>query len=344
MSTLTIGLRRWAGPMFLAIFGLTLAACQFGQSLDVQRVGQPWQVVESIGEARIERHDLLYAKGLRAGDRIADNSRVVTGENTQLIMARKDLQFTANGNTTIILPKRGSSEVLSHRFGDLSVRLASSADDEKRIVTPHLMTSGSSASFNLQVDDQGTSISMKNGSAAISTSDGRHFVTLTAGASARLGRETDGKLEIQPAAGLPFQPSPKLEAVPTSVEQPPSTVMAKAVTKPHQASRSPQQPQEPVEAVVLPAKVIVEGTETCGDGVSCRPHTADMSRNRNEGEVMHPPRHVRGNEAQPSLVPASSVELSTPKSQTTTLRPVLNHQFNGLTDGLLDGLPSEPHR
>lgn len=342
MSTLTICLKRWGRFASLAAFGVALSACQSGQPPEFQRSGQQWQVVESIGEARIERNDLLYAKGLRSGDRIADDSRIMTGQHTQLIMSRNDLQFTANGKTTVILPKNGSSEALSHRYGELSVRLASAADDEKRIVTPHLMTSGTSAAFDLQVDDQGTSISMKSGHAAISTSDGRHYVTLTAGASARLGRETNGTLEIQPAKGLPFRPNPKLEAMRANDDSHPAMTTIQEETKIRNASR--RQRRDPLGAVVLPAKVIVEREETCRKSQPCKPYAANMHTSSSQNEASHHPKnhsHI-GTDTKSALVPASSTELSISGSKTTTLRPDLDQQFDHLTDGLLDDLPSEP--
>lgn len=344
MSTSTRYARGWFSIVALAAIGWGLAACQSDQMPSSQPLGQQWRVVESIGNARIERNDRLHVKGLRPGDRIGENSRVVTGRRAQLIMSRDDMQFTAGSDTTVILHEGSSSKALSHYQGALSVRLTSPINDEQQIVTPHLITSGTSASFDLEVDDQGTNIAMASGQIAISTTDGLYYATLMAGASARFGNQTNGELQISSAAGMPFRPSPRLDAMSVKEDELRQEAMD-TLTELRLASRPEALAKLANDVVVLPAKVETRRDAPCGEAPTCRAKGLQMATSKN---LAQPSRYANGPEGrdqlQPIAYPAGAEEPSE-TAATFSKNPGDNRQqFDRLTEGLLDNLPMVQRR
>lgn len=175
---------------------MMLTGCQSGPPPKSQPSAISWYVLESRGDVLVDNGDIFLEKELHSGDQLPGDSHIVMNRSAYLIASRDGLQLTANGDTSLILSGGDSSATLKPLHGALRIRLAAAADDVKRIETPHLTASGTSAVLELRVNDDGTEIKVKSGSVALSTSDGDHHARLVAGVTARLGHETLGHLEI----------------------------------------------------------------------------------------------------------------------------------------------------
>ncbi len=312
------GVRRWREKSVAMAAVLVLAACQPGSPPELGPSGSPWRVIETSGEVRIEQQGLLYGMSLRSGDEFASDSRVFVEKSGHLIMSRSDVQFTANGRALITLSASGAPTVFSHDRGRIRVRFTAAANAPKRLATPHLVASGTNAVLDLDVDDQGTDIKVIDGSVTLSTSNGRHYAKLVSGAAARLGDKTDGQMEIQPAAEKPFRPSPTIEATATSDASPAPKPAARPTTKMRQASKPDHRSKAPVTFAVLPAARL-------------KPEVRPPANNA-KSEMAKP--------IEPALLSAGSAEPAPVRATPIGRRTPLEKQFDQLTEGLLDGLPS----
>lgn len=295
-----------------------LSACQQGQDPELEHPVRSWRVIESLGDARIESSHPLYMNGLRPGDKIAGNSRIVTGRSSHLIVSRGDVQFTASGNTSVVLPANLSPAALSQNHGTIRVRLAAAADAVKRIATPHLMASGTTAVLELQVDDQETTVKVTSGSVALSTSNGHHYAQLVAGASARLGVRTNGQLELKPAADMPFQPSAKLVAAPSNDDAAAPKAKVRPKTMVRKAIKPDRRSAEPDTVAILPASRLQAKA----------PKLSKTSADKMDAMD------------EPMLLPANSTDPISSDVDATARPTQLQQQFDRLTKGLLINLPT----
>ncbi len=328
-----------------AVVVAALSACQKSQLPNVQRLEPSWRVVESIGEARVERHDALYAKGLRSGDRIGEGSRVVTGRHAQLIIAGDDLQIIAGSHSALILGKPSGSRTFSHEQGNLSVRLSSSADDERRIATPHLIASARAATFDLQVDEAGTSLDVVEGQVMMSAADGTSHAILAAGASARLGRLSNGELQVRQAAGEPFRSATAQgDGEPREATEERRQALS-ALAELRKVSKDNVEAESKGETIILPASSKHVGRRPCVQRTGCPNETAKQPQEQISADIM--PLEKAGGQEQrgrANLVPATKESASLPTLSPAPARTRRQRQFDALTDGLLDNLPIADER
>ena len=313
--------------MAFAVAFSTLAACQQSHHPKIETAKYDWQVIESVGDARIENDHSPYALTLRPGDEIAESGRIITSGSSHLILSRGDVQLTASGDSSITLPANMSPSALSHDYGSVRVRLATAANAAKLITTPHLTASGTNAVLELQVDDQESLITIKSGSVELSTTDGDHHAKLAAGASARLGAQTNGQLEIRPAAGMPFRPNLALQPFQpdenVSLDQGPAKpehgIDLKAMLS--NEAEVDRRPATLREVVILPAarpKIITTA-----------PETEAMDKESSKHDMPDQPTEP------PAPMKAATIDDDAPADQTK-----LQQQFDGLTEGLLGSLPT----
>ncbi len=300
---------------------LVLSACQSNQALQPKQTGRNWQVIESLGDARIENSHSPYSTHLRSGDEIVDDSRVVTGSSSHLILSRGDVQLTASSDSSISLPRNTSPSTLSHNYGSVRIRLATAANATKLITTPHLAASGTNAVLELQVTDRESQITVTSGNVVLSTSNGQHHTQLAAGASARLGSKTNGQLELRPAADLPFRPSRALA----------STSSSKESDKPDDGFETEALLPDGLKADNLSAttnEVIVVPASRLKTKI-LEPGMASANRSVNKPDSSTSPMKATG------TIKRIAIDHDEPADQIQ-----LQEQFDNLTKGLLGNLPT----
>ena len=283
-----------------------------------------WAIPELRMDTRPTQTDLY------AGDQIAGNSLIVIGRSSHLILSQDEVQLTASSDSSITLPASMSQPALSHHYGSVRVRLNAAANATKLIATPHLTASGTNAVVDLEVDDQESLITVTSGNIVLSTSNGHHHAQLAAGASARLGIRTNGRLEIQPAAGLPFRGEPRTLGRP---------LQARSQWNPHR--------QTDVE--------IMQASKTLGEhDTKALSDIAIMPASRPKTKPPAPetaPAVITANYPDPSaseeaMQPAEPSQSIAADYDDKTGPMTLQQQFDNLTKGLLDDLPiaqAQPH-
>ncbi len=180
-----------------AVMAIGLTGCQSGPPSpgESQQSVISWRVLESRGNVAIDNEEIFLDEVLQTGDFLTNDSQIVMDGSAYLIASRSGLQLTASGDTMLNLSVNNNAATLTAHHGKLRLRLAAAADDVKRIETPHLTASGTAATFELSIDDNGTEIAVMSGNVALSTPDGEHYVRLVAGATARVGDETLSALD-----------------------------------------------------------------------------------------------------------------------------------------------------
>ncbi len=311
---------RLAWSALAAVTALILSACQQGQDPRHLSFQPNWHVMEMRGNVRVENDQGRLMTDLRPGDQVASNSRIVTSRSAHLIASSGDLQFRAGSNTAVTLPAVGSPASLLQSHGTMRVRFTAAADAIKRITTPHLIASGTNAVLDLRVDQQGTNMTITSGHIALSTSDGQYYARLVAGASARLGANTNGQLEIQQAAGLPFQPSKKLGATTTSDDVAAPKVTIAPTAERRVANHRDRRSEGPDELAVVPASQPLT--------IAAKP---DPGRNHSSNA---------GGLEEPVLLPAASTDPAPFGLDGATRSVRLQQQFDNLTEDLLNNLPT----
>jgi hypothetical protein len=254
-------------------------------------------------------------------------------------MAQPDFQFTAAGNTAVVLPASGQPGNLAHHRGAVRFRLAAAADAVRRITTPHLVANGTNAVFDVLVDDRETLITVTTGSVVLSTSTGLNYASLTAGAAARVGDQTLGRLEIQPAAGMPFRASAELGTATIAVDAaaPKGAAKARHATPPMTATRS--------MTVAENAARYVEPTGASASKLAAilpagRPRNPPREPRLERGSTEDPFAVVPERPDQPSFIPVASRSHVKPEVDGSARSGPPGNAFDRLTDGLLDDLPT----
>lgn len=188
-----------------ALMVLVLVGCQHPSTTDPEARPESWRVLERVGDVRVARDDGRRMNLVRPGETIADGGLVTVDQGALLILARRGVQLTAGENTSLRLvgDDPGSSLILDR--GWLRARLATSVDRAVRIRTAAFDINSSSATLTLRAGSDRSDLSIEEGSAKLSTVDGRHQATLVAGAAARIDETTDSALMIRPASGLKFK-------------------------------------------------------------------------------------------------------------------------------------------
>jgi len=191
------------------VMTISLTGCQTSQPSpgESQQSVISWHVLESRGNVAIDNEEIFLDEVLQTGDLLTTDSQIVMDGSAYLIASRSGLQLTASGDTMLNLSVNNNAATLTAHHGQLRLRLAAAADDVKRIETPHLSASGTAATLELNIDDNGTEIAVMSGNVALSTPDGEHYVRLVAGATARVGDETLSALDAGAEAIAGHQPS-----------------------------------------------------------------------------------------------------------------------------------------
>ena len=192
------------GILITAILCISLFGCQLPSSPDTKRLHEAWRVMERVGNVRMNGGRGNDYAPLRPGETIADNSQIMTSGGGLLIISRNGFQVTAGENTSFRLPTTETTSGLFLDRGWLRVRLAKPVDQEVRIKTAQFDINASRAKLTLRATSEGTSLMVDAGSAVLATTDHRHRATLVAGAAAKIGPNSGGKLLIRPASGQGF--------------------------------------------------------------------------------------------------------------------------------------------
>lgn len=259
-----------------------------------------WRVVERLGEARYLAPGMAGWEQVQAGGMIPAGSQIATGIGGRLIVQQAGNQLNAGTGSRFILPGWDAGGHVRQTTGWLRYRIATPAAAAFGIETPFLELLVDDAVLDVTVGERETDVAVVSGRVLVKTLDGRRQIDLGAGHTGY------ASLEGEPLA-VRRGPGQKAEAVP-------ATVLPALHPDRAPGAKAESEPAGPAAT----ATAVVQRP-----GPVATPHPAPRA-----AVVM------AAAPAGPNLTPADPALASTEATPAEQIR----RRFDGLTEGLLDGL------
>ena len=305
-----------------------------------------WRVVERIGEARYLAPSMAGWEEIAAGSMVPAGSQIVTGIGGRLIVHEAANQLSAGTSSRFILPGWEQGESVRQTAGWLRYRIATAPTAPFGIETPFLDLVVDDAVLDVTVGESETEVAVVSGRVHVKTLDDRRQIDLHAGYTGYASLQGD------PLA-VRRSPDQRLEAVPPIVIpalHPDRAASARTASEPAGTATPAAAPAAPT-TVALPALALTPRDATAA--APAAPTTVALPA------LAVAPRDAT---AAPAAVPASrlsdrgsagaagaAVSLARTDAEPVEAAPAdeIRRRFDGLTEGLLDGLPPalpEPQR
>jgi hypothetical protein len=209
--------RAWSRAWLAMSATALLAACQASPPLAFfdrppEVVAPGWRVVERIGEARYLAPSMAGWEEIAAGSMVPADSQIVTGIGGRLIVHHAANQLSAGTSSRFILPGWEQGESVRQTAGWLRYRIATAPSAPFGIETPFLDLVVDDAVLDVTVGDSETEVAVVSGRVRVKTLDDRRQIDLHAGytgyASLRgdplaVRRGKDQRLETVPPIVVP---------------------------------------------------------------------------------------------------------------------------------------------
>jgi FecR protein len=274
-----------------------------------------WRVVERVGEARHSPPGDGTWRATITGQAIVDGSEVTTGGGGRLIIARPGRHLSVGPASRFVLPHPDWDDRLEQRAGWLRYRVESTDAEPFRVRTRSLAIEIVAAILDVRVDQSKVDVTVTEGKVRLATPDGLRRTELAAGQSAT-GRGPGGpQLAVRAGPESPLEPVDPL--IIPALDPIPETTPAPAIDRP----LTPE-----------PARISPSGLDDA-DRPAPRAPEATRIAPANDG--------LQADQAARSVLGADRAEPSTPAGQAG---PATGRrgQFQRLTEGMIDGVPSAP--
>jgi hypothetical protein len=326
-------LRAWSRP-WLIISAALLAACQgLPQPLSFsdepsEAAGPGWRVVERLGEARYLAPSMAGWEEITAGSLIPAGSQITTGIGGRLIVRHAANQVSAGTSSRFILPGWEPGDNVRQTAGWLRYRIATAPSASFGIETPFLDLLVDDAVLDVTVGDSETEVAVVSGRVQVKSLDERRQIDLHAGYTGYASLQDD-PLMVRRGAGQ------RLEAVP------PIVVPALHPDRPASASVAPDPAgaSTPAAAALAIAPTLVPrpamAASPAEDGATAAPAPdpampAMPAREAGASDPAAPP-------LEPPLAQAPLAQAPLTPGEAEQVEQI-RRRFDGLTEGLLDGL------
>jgi hypothetical protein len=351
--------RAWSRPWLAMSAAAWLAACQGLPQLSLSDPAPPlegWRVVERLGEARYLAPGMAGWELVEAGSMIPAGSQITTGIGGRLIVHQAANQVSAGTGSRFILPGWEAGDSVRQTAGWLRYRIATAPTVSFGIETPFLDLAVDDAVLDVTVGDSETEVAVVSGRVRVKTLDERRQIELRAGYTGyaslqdeplAVRRGPDQRLEPVPPIVLPaLHPDRAADAGPAPDAANAGTLAIAAfagrATAPAGTS-APGVAASPVdEAIAAPA--------TAAPPPASMP-AATMAPAA-QGAVPGAPRSliaVAPAQADPVHAPLAQAEAGLAEATPREAGPApergapepaeeIRRRFDGLTEGLLDGL------
>jgi hypothetical protein len=350
--------RAWSRPWLATLAAAGLAACQGLPQLSLSDPAPPapgWRVVERLGEARYLAPGMAGWEQVAASSMIPAGSQITTGIGGRLIVHQAANQLSASTGSRFILPGWEPGDSVRQTAGWLRYRIATAPAATFGIETPFLDLVADDAVVDVTVGDSETEVAVVRGRVRVKTLDERRQIDLHAGYTGYASlqdeplavRRGPGErlqavpplvvpaLHPQRPAGARVAPDPAGAGTPaiaafagrapaSSVTPAPSAAQQQPVATPPAASDVTLAIAAPAAAAPVPASLPAAAMVPAGEGA-----TPDAPRSL-IAPFAPPPL------AQAAFEPAD-VEPA-PESTDPEAAEQIRQRFDGLTEGLLDGL------
>lgn len=316
----------WSRTWLAMSAAMALAACQGLPQLSLSDPAPApapgWRVVERLGEARYLAPGMAGWEPVAAGSMLPAGSQITTGIGGRLIVDQAANQLSASTRSRFILPGWEPGDNVRQTAGWLRYRIATAPTATFGIETPFLDLVVDDAVLDVTVGDSETEVAVVSGRVRVKSLDERRQIDLHAGYTGyasldgeplAMRRGPDGRVEPVPPIVVPaLHPDRRAgaSAAPDAAGTSPIAAFAERAEVPAAATPAP-----PPSLPAAPAG------ETAGP-----PAVAPVT----QAAAQRPPAHV--------------------EPETADARPAeeIRRRFDGLTEGLLDGLlpalPEAPPR
>ena len=336
--------RAWSRPWLAMSAVAWLVACQgFPEQLSfVDRPAEPagpgWRVVERLGEARYLASSMAGWEEVVAGGMLPAGSQITTGIGGRLIVQHAASQLSAGTGSRFILPGWERGDSVRQTAGWLRYRIATAPAATFGIETPFLDLVVDDAVLDVTVGESETEVAVVSGRVRVKTLDERRQIDLHAGYTGyaslegdplAVRRGPDQRLEAVPPIVIPaLHPDRAAGAAVGPAPAGTPAIAAFAARAPASDPPVPSAAQQPGmaashadEAIAAPPSRSPAGMAPAGEGAA-----SDAPRPLIAAPLAQTPlAHADIRQAEADQVDADQVEQ-------------IRRRFDGLTEGLLDGL------
>jgi hypothetical protein len=319
-----------------------LAACQGLPQLSLSdpspaSKGPGWRVAERLGEARYLAPGMAGWEEVAAGSMIPAGSQVTTGTGGRLIVHQAANQLSVGTGSRFILPGWEPGDSVRHTAGWLRYRIATAPAEAFGIETPFLDLVVDDAVLDVTVGETETEVAVVSGRVRVKTSDERRQLDLRAGYTGYASLEGEA-LAVRRGAGQ------DLEAVPPIVLpalHPDRAASASATPDPAGtgttaiaafAGRAPASAAPPAPGAAVQPELAASpaGAAIAAPAVATPAPPVPLM-----AAAKAPPGEGSAPDASTNAPPQEQVPLAHAE---TDPAEQIRRRFDGLTEGLLDGL------
>jgi hypothetical protein len=339
-----------------------LVACQgFPEQLSfVDRPAEPagpgWRVVERLGEARYLASSMAGWEEVVAGGMLPAGSQITTGIGGRLIVQHAASQLSAGTGSRFILPGWERGDSVRQTAGWLRYRIATAPAATFGIETPFLDLVVDDAVLDVTVGESETEVAVVSGRVRVKTLDERRQIDLHAGYTGyaslegdplAVRRGPDQRLEAVPPIVMPaLHPDRAAGAVVAPDPAGTRAIAAFAGRAPASDPPVPSAAQQPGMAASHAHEAIAAPPTAAPAPPASRP-AAGMAP-ADEGAASDAPRSLIA--APLAQAPLAQAQIQQAEADQVDADQVeqIRRRFDGLTEGLLDGLlpvlPQGPQR
>jgi hypothetical protein len=290
-------------------------------------VGPVWRVVERLGEARYLAPSMTGWEEVVAGSMIPAGSQITTGIGGRLIVHHAANQLSAGTSSRFILPGWEHGDNVRQTAGWLRYRIATASSATFGIETPFLDLAVDDAVLDVTVGDNETEVAVVSGRVRVKSLDERRQIDLHAGYTGyaslqgealTVRRGADQHLEAVPPIVVPALHPDRGASATVMVPQPAVAVM------------HAQEEEGSAPVAAAPAATASTTPASAGPDVAAVP-----ARSEAASEPASRPGEPPLAQAPLAQVGAERTEAEQAEAEQAEQ---IRRRFDGLTEGLLDGL------
>ena len=335
--------RAWSRPWLAMSAAAWLVACQGLPQLSILDPSpEPqagWRVVERLGEARYLAPGMAGWEAVAAGSMIPAGSQITTGIGGRLIVDHASSQLSAGTGSRFILPGWEARDSVRQTAGWLRYRVATAPTAPFSIETPFLDLVVNDAVLDVTVGNSETEVAVVSGRVRVKTLDERRQIDLHAGYTGYAslqgeplavrrgaGRSLEAVQPIVVPALNPHRPA-GAGAAPDAADTGTPAIAAFAARTPASADRAAPVAAPATTAPASPAPAPVAAMVPTDEGAAAR-----APRSPIVAPLALTPW------AQAPVAPAVARPTQAQRAEAEAAEEI-RRRFDGLTEGLLDGLP-----
>ncbi len=207
-----VGFRRFALASATLTIGLGLLATLPGRAEDRTQDGRrtqssaaleegEWGVVDRSGEISFRRGNAASWRPLATDTMLGWSSQVKSGGDGWALLARGKDTISIAANTRMALPSKPekSGTLILQSFGSMRFKIDKRPGRDFWVVTPYLIAGVKGTAFGVSVDDEGTSVSVSEGTVGVSATAGAAVgdtTDVTAGQTASIGSAPESEVAL----------------------------------------------------------------------------------------------------------------------------------------------------